>query len=130
MKDETLQGALTFLGFIISVLAVFYFAIEFIPRVGDWSQLAALVLLAGCFGFLAAFLKQTVIGGPFFDALPWLHPPGVMVLLAIIAGVTAEIRFLAIDVLSREVKILVSLVLGIGIILAVAMTRRAPATSE
>ncbi len=124
MKDETIQGALTFLGFAISVLAVFYFAVEYIPQVGEYTQLAALILMAMCFGFLGGYLKATSIGGPFFERLAWLHPPGVMVLLALISGITAEIVFLGLDDLSRPIKILASLLLGIGIVVVVAMRRK------
>lgn len=121
MKEETLQGALTFLGFAISVIAVFYFAIEYIPRVSEWTQVAALVLLGFAFAYLGVYIRATVVGGPFFgDHLPWLQPAYVLYLLAIISGIVAEIRFLAIDEVARPLKILVSLAIGIGLIVWVA----------
>ncbi len=120
--EDVLHGALTFLGFAISVLAVFYFAIEFIPRVSEWTQLASLVLLALSFAFLGVYIRQTVVGGPFFEGprLQWLRSEGVLYLLALITGIVAEIRFLAIDVVPKPAKILASLVIGIGIIILVA----------
>lgn len=123
--ERTLQGALTFLGFAISILAVFYFAIEYIPRVSEWSQLASLVFLALSFAYLGVYLKSTVIGQPFFDGprLRWLRPPIVLYLLALITGIVAEIRFLGIDSLAQPLKILISLVFGIGLIVLVARRR-------
>lgn len=122
MEERTLQGSLTFLGFAISVLAVFYFAIEYIPRVSEWTQLAALVLLGLAFAFLGIYLRQTVVGEPFFSGprLQWLRPPVVLYLLAIFSGIVAEIRFLTIGDVAVPLKILVSLAIGIGLIVAVA----------
>ena len=123
--ERTLQGALTFLGFAISILAVFYFAIEYIPRVSEWSQLASLVFLALSFAYLGVYLKSTVIGQPFFEGprLRWLRPPVVLYLLALITSIIAEIRFLGIDDVPIPMKILISLVIGIGLIVVVARRR-------
>lgn len=133
MRERTLQGALTFLGFAVSVIAVFYFAIEYIPRVSEWTQVAALILLGLCFAFLGVSLRPTSVGQPFFAGprLQWLRPPVVLYLLAIFSGIVAEIRFLSIDGVPKPVKILVSLVLGIGLIVAVARRARpAPGRGE
>ncbi len=122
MKEQTLQGALTFLGFAISIIAVFYFAVVYIPRVSEWTQLAALILLGVAFAYLGIFLRGTVIGGPFFgEHLRWLRPPYVLYLLAIFSGIVAEIRFLNIDAVSQPLKILISLLIGVGLIVWVAM---------
>ncbi|MFA5944636.1 MAG: hypothetical protein WC876_09245 [Candidatus Thermoplasmatota archaeon] len=130
MKERTLQGALTFLGFAVSVIAVFYFAIEYIPRVSEWTQVAALILLGFCFAFLGVYLRGTSVGQPFFSGprLQWLRPPVVLYLLAIFSGIVAEVRFLGIDGVPKPVKILASLVLGIGLIVVVAMRSRRPST--
>lgn len=125
MEERTLQGALTFLGFAMSVIAVFYFAIVYIPKVSPWTQVAALVLLGLCFAFLGVALRQTAVGGPFFgERMPWLRPVYVMYLLAIFAGIVAEIRFLNIGDVPQPVKILVSLGIGIGIIFWVARRQK------
>lgn len=118
MEQRDLQGYLTFFGFAISVLAVFYFAIEFLPEVSPWTQLAALVLLGICFAFLGVYLRHTTIGEPFFPGprMGWLRPPVVLYLMALIAGVAAEIRFLAIDDVDRSLKIFVSLIIGLALI--------------
>lgn len=123
--ERTLQGALTFLGFAISIMAVFYFAVEYIPRVSEWSQLASLIFLALAFAYLGVFLKNTVIGQPFFEGprLRWLRPPVVLYLLALITGIVGEIRFLGIQAVPRPLKILISLVIGIGLIVVVARMR-------
>jgi hypothetical protein len=121
MEGRTLQGALTFLGFAISVIAVLYFAIVYIARVSDWTQFAALVLLAFTFAFLGVYVRGTSVGGPFFGTrLVWLQPAYVLYLLAIFSAIVAEIRFLNIDSVPRPLKILASLVIGIGLILVVA----------
>jgi hypothetical protein len=135
VKERTLEGSLTFLGFAISILAVFYFAIEYIPQVSQWSQLAALILLALAFAFLGVYLARTALGEPFFAAprLHWLRPPTVLYLLALITGIVAEIRLLNLDDVSRPIKILVSLVLGVGLIVVASRGQRrkdAPASSE
>lgn len=121
-RERTLQGALTFLGFAVSVIAVFYFAIEYIPRVSEWTQVASLILLGLAFAFLGAYLRETAVGQPFFSGprLQWLRPPVVLYLLAIFSGIVAEIRFLGIDDVAKPIKILVSLALGIGLIVVVA----------
>lgn len=121
-RERTLQGALTFMGFVISVLAVFYFAVEYIPLVSDWTRIGALILLALMFGFLGAYLRQTVIGDPFFEGprLRWLRPAVVMYLSAIVSGISAEIAFLGMDGIDRPIKILGSLLVGIGLVVGVA----------
>src|SRR5690349_16543652 len=119
VAERTLQGSLTFLGFAIGILAVFYSAIEYIPRVNQWTQLAALILMALAFAFLGVYLKGTVVGQPFFDGprLRWLRPGIVLYLLALFTGIVSEIRFLGIDSVPKPVKILVSLVVAIGLII-------------
>lgn len=122
MRERTLQGSLTFLGFIISVLAVFYFAVEYMPQVSDWTRVAALILIAMTFGYLGVYIRQSTIGEPFFEGprLRWLRPAVVMYLSAIVAAVSAQIAFLNIDDLSQPLKILISLVIGIGLVVFVA----------
>ncbi|MEA3143063.1 MAG: hypothetical protein QOG31_387 [Thermoplasmata archaeon] len=124
MNERALQGALTFLGFAISIMAVFYFASTYVFRydVSEWTRLAALILLGLCFAFLGAYLRDTTLGHPFFAGprLAWLRPPVVMYLLALFAGIAAEAVFLGMDGVDRAVKILVSLLVGIGLIVAVA----------
>ncbi|HUR64401.1 MAG TPA: hypothetical protein VM241_07965 [Candidatus Thermoplasmatota archaeon] len=124
MNERTLQGALTFLGFAISIMAVFYFASTYVFRyeVSEWTRLAALILLGLCFAFLGAYLRDTTLGQPFFAGprLAWLRPPVVLYLLALFAGIAAETVFLNMDGVDRAVKILVSLLVGIGLIVGVA----------
>jgi uncharacterized membrane protein len=124
MNERALQGALTFLGFAISIMAVFYFASTYVFRydVSEWTRLAALILLGLCFAFLGAYLRDTTLGHPFFAGprLAWLRPPVVMYLLALFAGIAAETVFLTMDDVDRAVKILVSLLVGIGLIVGVA----------
>lgn len=126
MQERTLQGALTLLGFIVSIMAVFYFAMQYLPAVSEWTRLGALVLLGVAFAFLGVYLRQTSIGGPFFQVswLLWLSPPVVLYLLAIVCGIAAEAVFLSIDDLQQPVKILVSLLVGVGLIVFVAQRRR------
>lgn len=125
MNEKILQGSLTFLGFIISVIAVIYFAGSYIPDVGEWTQLLALILLGVFFAFLGVYIRSTDVGGPFFgDALRWLRPTYVLYLLAIASGIVAEIRFLTIDDVARPIKILVSLLIGVGLIVFVARQNR------
>lgn len=132
MKERTLQGSLTFLGMAISVIAVFYFAVEYLPDVSEWTQLSALILLALAFAFLGVYLRETVLAEPFFSGphLRWLRPPVVMYLMALIAGIVAEFVFLGIDDLQRPIKILISLVVGIGLIVFVGVRHKGNDTEE
>lgn len=133
MKERTLEGALTFLGFAISVMALFYFAGVFLWDVSEWTRFAALILLGLCFAFLGYWIRGQDIGRPFFGGrnLAWLRPAVVLYLLAIIAGITAEIVFLGIDDIREELRVLLSLLMGIGIIVFVAVrARRGKADEE
>jgi hypothetical protein len=124
MNEKTLQGSLTFLGFAISIMAVFYFASTYVfrPDISEWTRLVALILLGLCFAFLGVYLRGTTIGQPFFDGprLAWLRPPVVLYLLALFAGIAAEAVFLNMDGVDRAIKILVSLLVGVGLIVVVA----------
>lgn len=126
MNERTMQGALTFLGFAISLMAVFYFAVTYLQDVSEWTRLAALVLLGIAFAFLGVYLRDTTIGQPFFPGprLAWLAPANVLYLAALFCGIVAEIVFLSMDGVERPVKILVSLLVGVGLIVAVAFRAR------
>jgi RsiW-degrading membrane proteinase PrsW (M82 family) len=128
MQERSLQGALTFLGFAISLLAVFYFGVTYLRNVNDWTRLAALVLLALTFAFLAIWVRGTSVGQPFFPGprLAWLRPATVLHLASLFCGIVAEIFFLGIDDLADPVKVLVSLVVGIGLVVGVARMRPRP----
>jgi len=123
MNERTLQGALTFLGFAISLMATFYFASTYLPEVSAWTRLAALVLLGLAFAFLGVYIRGTAVGQPFFSGprLSWLAPANVLYLAALFCGIAAEVVFLSMDDVSRPIKILASLVVGVGLIVAVAM---------
>jgi hypothetical protein len=129
VNEKTLQGSLTFLGFAISIMAVFYFAATYVfrPDISEWTRLAALILLGLCFAFLGVYLRETTLGQPFFTgrALAWLRPTVVLYLLALFAGIAAEGVFLGMDGVDRAIKILVSLLVGIGLIVAVARRNKA-----
>jgi hypothetical protein len=83
------------------------------------------------FAFLGVYLAQTAIGEPFFPGprLRWLRPAVVLYLMALVAGIAAEIRFLRIDDVAVPLKILVSLLIGIALIL-VAARRRSKGPAE
>ncbi len=125
MKERILQGSLTFLGFAISIIAVFYFAGVYLPDVSEWTRLVALVLLSSFFAFMGVYLRGTEIGEPFFgDHLRWLRPTYVLYLCSVGSAISAEVVFLAINGVETPVKVLVSLLIGVGLIIAVAMTQR------
>lgn len=127
-SERTLQGALTFLGFIIGVVTVFYFAGLYVEPLSSWSKMAALGLGAIAFVYLGLYIQGTSIGAPFFDGarLRWLRPSVVLYLLAIIATIRADVVFIA-DV--RDVpdlfKVLANLALAIALIVVAARTRKA-----
>jgi H+/Cl- antiporter ClcA len=112
-------------------MAVFYFAFEYVfrPDSTEWTRLAALALLGLCFAFLGVYLRDTTLGQPFFAGprLAWLRPPVVMYLLALFAGIASEAVFLGMDDVDRAVKILASLLVGVGLIILVARRGTQPA---
>ena len=123
MKERTLQGALTFLGFVISLMAIFYFAVSYWRDISEWTRLAALALLGLAFAFLGVYLRDTFIGQPFFTGhrLSWLRPTNVLYLSALFCGIVDEIVFLNMDQVARPLKVLASLVVGVGLVVAVAL---------
>lgn len=125
MNERILQGALTFLGFVISIIAIFYFAGVYLPDVSEWTRMAALILLAFFFAFMGVYLHGTEIGEPFFgDHLKWLRPTYVLYLCAIVSAITADVVFLGIDEIDTPLKVLVSLLVGVGLIIFVAWSQR------
>ncbi len=125
MKENILQGALTFLGFAISIIAIFYFAGVYLPDVQELTRMAALILLALFFAFMGVFLRGTEIGEPFFgDHLRWLRPTYVLYLCAVGSAISAEVVFLGIDEVSTPLKVLVSLLVGVGLIMFVAWAQK------
>jgi hypothetical protein len=129
VSERTLQGAATLLGFAICLLAILYFAFEYLPQVGDWTRVAALLLLGVALASLAVHVRETSVGQPFFDGprLRWLRPASVLAIAALVCGVAADMVFLGIDTVARPLKILVSLLVGLGLILAVARRTKRPA---
>lgn len=123
MKERTLQGALTFLGFVISLMAVFYFAVAYWANLSPWTRLTALLLLGLSLTFLGVYLRDSLIGQPFFNGprLSWLRPTNVLYLSALFCGIVAEIVFLNMDDVARPVKVLASLVVGVGLVVVVAV---------
>lgn len=125
MNERILQGALTFLGFAISIIAIFYFAGVYLPDVSEWTRMAALVLLALFFAFMGVYLRGTDIGEPFFgDHLKWLRPTYVLYLCSVGSAISAEVVFLGIDAVDTPLKVLVSLLIGVGLIVFVAWSQR------
>ena len=126
MTERNMEGALTFVGFAISVLAILYFAFEYIPYISEWSQVASLLLLAVSFWAFARYVNATVVGEPFFSGprLQWLRPANIFNLLAILSAVMADVAFFGVDGIDTPVKVLVSLAAGIAIVLVAARRRR------
>lgn len=131
MNERILQGALTFLGFAISIIAIFYFAGVYLPDVSEWTRMAALILLAFFFAFMGVYIRGTEIGEPFFgDHLKWLRPTYVLYLCSVVSAITADVVFLGIDGIETPVKVLVSLLVGVGLIMFVAWTQRQDKASD
>lgn len=126
-EQRNMEGALTFVGFAISVLAILYFSFEYIPEVSPWSQVAALLLLAVSFWAFARYVNATVVGEPFFGGprLSWLRPANIFNLLAIIAAIVADMAFFDVPRIDTPVKVLVSLAVGVAIVIVAAKRRRA-----
>ena len=133
MTERNVHGILTFSGFMISVLTIFYFATEYIPPLSPWSRIAALILLAIGFAAFGYFIQSTAVGGPFFDVdrMRWLRPSNMFYLLAIVAVVIADGLFIFdIEDLARPLKVLVSLGVGIGLVFAAARMRKGAPAAE
>lgn len=133
MAERALQGTLTFVGFMLSFLAIIYFAIEYVRPISDWTKIAALILGAVSFTYLGLYIQQTMVGGPFFEGprLRWLRPAIVLYLLALLSVIWADIVFLGLDEFPRPMKVLVTLLAGIGLIIVAARARtRRPEPNE
>jgi len=133
MSERNVHGILTFSGFMISVLTIFYFATEYIPPLSPWSRIAALVLLAVAFAAFAFYVQSTSVGGPFFDVdhMRWLRPSNMFYLLAVVAIVIADGLFIFdIEDLARPLKVLVSLGIGVGLVFFAARMRRSETVAE
>lgn len=136
MAERTLRGALTFLGFILSFFAIVYFAVEYVRPISDWTKIVALALAGLSFTYLGLYIQQTTVGAPFFDGprLRWLRPAVVSYLLALLAVIWADIVFLGLDGFPRPLKVLVTLLVGIGLVIVAARARpgaaRAPSRRE
>lgn len=132
MAERTLQGALTFLGFVLATFAIVYFAAEFVAPLSEWTKIAALLLAAVAFVYLGVYFQQTAIGVPFFDGprLRWLRPAVVAWLLGLMSVIWADIVFFGTPGLPRPLKVLATLALGIALIVVAARMRKAPSSAE
>lgn len=132
MTERNVQGILTFSGFMIAVLTIFYFATEYIPPLSDWGRVVALLLLAVSMAAFGFYIQSTSVGGPFFvDRLAWLKPSNMFYLLAIVSLVIADGVFVfGVDDLARPVKILVSMLAGVGLVFYAARTANARRKAE
>jgi hypothetical protein len=125
MNEKILQGALTFLGFAISIIAVFYFAGVYLPDVSQWTRMASLILLGLFFAFMGVYLRGMEIGEPFFgDHLKWLRPTYVLYLCSVGSSISAEVVFLGIPQVPTPLKVLASLLIGVGLILFVSLGQK------
>lgn len=116
------RNVLVLLGIVITTVGLGYFAFEFSDVISDWGRVLDLVLLAVIFVALGVHLEKH---GDASEAIErtgwrWLKGTNALYVLGAVSAFGAVVAFLAVDDLHRLVKVLVTLVLGLGLILVAA----------
>lgn len=123
-----MRNLLILVGILVTSIGLIYFATEFIDRISDWGRLASMVLLAILFVALGAHFETAPDAHD--AAWPWLRVTTALYVLGLVASVVAVFVFLTIDEVDRMLKVLLTILFGLGLILLAARRYglRPPAT--
>lgn len=123
--NVNLRNVLVLLGIIVTVLGMIYFAGEFIDVISDWGRVGAFLLLAVIFVSLGMHFAQQGDATEVFakGGWRWLRVTNALYILAAVAAGAAVIAFFVVDGVDRLVKVIVTIALGIGLIVAAARWR-------
>lgn len=117
-----LRNLLILVGIAITSIGLVYFSTEFIERISGWGRLLSMVLLTVVFVALGAHFEQgpethdaTALGG-----WRWLRVTTALYVLGLVASIVAVFVFLTMEDVDRIVKVLVTILFGLGLILVAA----------
>lgn len=117
-----LRNVLLLLGVVITTVGLIYFATAFADIISDWGRVISLGLLTVVYVSLGVHFANTMEGDQIV-ARPgwrWLRVATALYILGLVSGFSSVIAFLVLEDLSRVVKVLVILGLGLALIITAA----------
>ncbi len=116
------RNVLVLLGIVVTTAGIIYFATEFLDVVSEWGRVVSLVLLGVVFISLGAHYGET---GDATEAVSksgwrWLRVTNALYILGAVTTFGSVIAFFAVDELDRVWKVLITIALGVGLIIAAA----------
>jgi len=116
----SVRNLLLLIGIAVTSIGLVYFATEFVDRISDWGRFLAMVLLTVLFVALGAHFESGPEAGAAAGAWPWLRATTALYVLGLVSAVVGVFVFLTMDAVDRAVKVLATLLLGLGLILVAA----------
>ena len=133
MEDRhffSLRNVLLLLGVVVTTVGLIYFATAFADVISDWGRVISLALLTVIYVSLGVHFAGTMESDPIVarPGWQWLRVATALYVLGLVSGFSSVIAFLVIDDVSRVVKVLVVLGLGLALIVTAAwwFRRREP----
>lgn len=122
MSAVNVRNVLVLMGIIVTVMGLVYFATEFIDVISDWGRVMAFVLLATVFVSLGIHFSTTGDATEVVERTGWrwLRVTNALYILGAVCAGGSVVAFFVVDDLDRLVKVLVTIGLGLGLILAAA----------
>lgn len=116
------RNLLVLVGILVTSIGLIYFSTEFVDRISDWGRLASMVLLTVLFVALGAHFETgpEARGAPAAGAWPWLRVTTALYVLGLVSSVVAVFVFLTMEGVDRMLKVLITILLGLGLILVAA----------
>lgn len=116
------RNVLILLGIIITTVGLVYFATEFSDIISDWGRVLDLGLLTVIYVSLGVHFSEAEDSTAVIArrGWRWMRVTTALYLLGLVAGFSGVIAFLSVDALSRVIKLLVIVVLGLALIVVAA----------
>lgn len=116
------RNLLVLVGIAITSIGLVYFSTEFIDRISDWGRLASMALLTIVFVALGAHFEAAPGADDHAaaDGWRWLRITSALYILGLVSAIVAVMVFLLMDEVDRIVKVLLTILLGLGLILLAA----------
>ena len=120
------RNVLILLGIIITTVGLVYFATEFSDIISDWGRVLDLALLTVIYVSLGVHFSETEDSTTVIarKGWRWMRVTTALFLLGLVAGFSGVIAFLSVDALSRVVKLLTVVVLGLALIVGGVLVGR------
>ena len=116
------RNLLILVGIAITSIGLIYFSTEFIDRISDWGRLASMLLLTVLFVALGAHFEAGP--EPHDAATPngwrWLRVTTALYVLGLVSSIVAVFVFLTMEEVDRMLKVLITILFGLGLILVAA----------